>query len=52
MELEGISTEDLYTKAYVILLQPNNTLKHEIQIDNLKNLQKMLSSQNNFSGIT
>jgi hypothetical protein len=32
--------------------QPNNTLKHEIQIDNLKNLQKMLSSENNFSGIT
>jgi hypothetical protein len=30
-----------------ILLQPNNTLKHEIQIDNLKKKQKMLSSQNN-----
>jgi hypothetical protein len=34
------------------LRQPNNTLKHEIQIDNLKNLQKMLSSENNFSGIS
>jgi hypothetical protein len=32
-----------------VLLQPNNTLKHEIQIDNLKNLRKMLSSENNFS---
>jgi hypothetical protein len=34
-----------------VLLQPNNTLKHEIQIDNLKNLQKMLSSQYNFPEI-
>jgi hypothetical protein len=41
-----MSTVDLYTKTFV------NTLKHEIQIDNLKNLQKMLSSENNFSGIT
>jgi hypothetical protein len=32
MELEGISTEDIYTKLIL-----NNTLKHEIQIDNLKN---------------
>jgi len=31
-----------------VLLQPNNTLKHEIQIDNLKNYQKMQSSQYNF----
>ena len=31
-----------------VLLQPNNTLKHEIQNDNLKNLQKMLSSQYDF----
>ena len=33
-----------HTGAYILL--------HEIQIDNLKNLQKMLSSENNFSGIT
>jgi hypothetical protein len=29
-----------------------DTLKYEIQIDNLKNLQKMLSSQNILSVIT
>jgi hypothetical protein len=33
-EIEGISTGDLDTKTY---LQPNNTLKQEIQTDNLKN---------------
>jgi hypothetical protein len=32
-----------------VLLKPNNTLKYEIQIENLKNLQKMLSSQNIFN---
>ena len=31
-----------------VLLQPNNTLKHEIQIHNLQNKQKMLGSQYNF----
>jgi hypothetical protein len=34
MELEGISKKAGCSK---VLLQPNNTLKHEIQIDNLKN---------------
>jgi hypothetical protein len=41
-----------YTGCSNVQLQLNNTLKHEIKIDNLKNQQKMLSSQNNFSWIT
>jgi hypothetical protein len=43
----GIATHFIFIYDFI-----NNTLKHEIQIDNLKNLHKMLSSENNFSGIT